>query len=175
MENGGIGAYTEKDLHLMVSLNKFFRRVKSCVRKEVSMRNRKILPPSGFLNIARLESCTKYYDLIWHTPIKMDSIDVSNEICTSMSEALAIANRITCEEQLDTDTLSILADPSGWVDSRLMGWFVDLCNANIHNNTYILLDTALRVPQNKENVIPQLNPSGGDRWIFIPSILGNNL
>lgn len=164
--------YTEKDLRLLLSLLKYFQRIKKSVKKEILMNSEDILPPNDFQDIARQEACSKFYKLIWHSPITIQSIDVSGVNSTSMLEALAVANRRTCIDQLDTDTLSILADPSGWADNELMSWFVDLCNINISKNTYILLDTALRLQFNKVLLISKLNLSGDDRWIFIPSVLG---
>ena len=69
--------YTRRDIRLLYNLMSYIGQLKRSVRKEKEMVASNENPPQGLRDLARLPSCQKFNDFLWHSAIQSNRVHIT--------------------------------------------------------------------------------------------------
>ena len=139
--------FTRRDITLMYDVVCYIERLKISIKMEREMRSHSETPPAGLSDLARLESCQKICDVLWHSPVQSNRVDIvpsdhpSSEVRIQEDEAnIYNAERYLSIRQLDSESLPELGRLDGEMTTQIADHFVNLIQADDPTNTFIHVD-----------------------------------
>ena len=139
--------FTRSDMTLLYGVLGFVEELKKSISLEKEMLENGENPPAGLPDLGRLKSCQSFYDILWHSQVNFNRVDIiPSDVNSSKArideDSMNIykSERALSIKQLDSESLPELARLNGEMTTQIADHFVNLIQADDPTNTFIHID-----------------------------------